>query len=608
MVNVASPDFSEMVGVPFWELPFNHISNCLDIGPRSDYVTTALAARTMMIEQGSGVVINISSHGAETYLLSVPYGVGKAAIDRVTRDTAFELRPHGIAVVSLWPGLVLTEGLLANTVETEDGRRELHGLDISFGETPKFNGLAVVALAADPAIMERTGGSFWSASLAREYGFTEDDGHLPPEMANTVLTSMGDDMPDYWRGVERGACVSEDGVSGCPHFPTITAQGLDPDPLLAELRTTEPVVRVQLPFGEPLWMLTRYEDVRAMLADPRFSRTATIGTDVGRMAEFFPIEDSILGMDPPGHTRIRRLVSGIFTARRMQALRGRAQEIVDGLLDAMEQAEQPVDFVQAVALPLPITMICELLGVPFEDRQRFNGWADIFMTSSGHTVEELLDAHGQLTAYLADLIAKRRVEPTDDILGALVSARDEDPSVITEGELQSLLMAILVAGYETTANQLGKFVLCLLERPDQLQILRAQPELMANAVEELMRFVPLSAGSQLAYLATEDVEVGGVLIRAGEGVMPSTASANRDESVFPHADQIDVERTDIFQLGFGHGSHYCLGAHLARVELQVALTSLFARFPDLRLADGVDAVRWKDGSAVWGLEFLRLCF
>jgi dehydrogenase/reductase SDR family member 1 len=203
LVNVASPDFSEMVGVPFWEIPFRHISACLDIGPRSDYVTTALAARTLMIEQGSGVVINISSHGAETYLLSVPYGVGKAAIDRVTRDTAFELQPHGIAALSLWPGLVLTEGLLANTVETEDGRRELHGLDVSFGESPKFNGRAVVALAADPSILERTGGSFWTASLAREYGFTEDDGHLPPEMANSVLTSMGDDMPDYWRGVER---------------------------------------------------------------------------------------------------------------------------------------------------------------------------------------------------------------------------------------------------------------------------------------------------------------------------------------------------------------------------------------------------------------------
>jgi len=202
VVNVASPDFSEMVGTSFWEIPFQHISNCLEIGPRSNYVTTALAAR-IMIPQGSGVVINISSHGAEGYLLSVPYGVGKAAIDKVTKDTAFELEPHGVAVVSLWPGLVLTEGLLANTVETEDGRRELHGLDISFGETPKFNGRAVVALATDPEILKKTGGSYWSASLAREYGFTEDDGHLPPEMANSLLRAMGDDMPDYWRGVER---------------------------------------------------------------------------------------------------------------------------------------------------------------------------------------------------------------------------------------------------------------------------------------------------------------------------------------------------------------------------------------------------------------------
>src|SRR5262249_54970835 len=238
------------------------------------------------------------------------------------------------------------------------------------------------------------------------------------------------------------------------------------------------------------------------------------------------------------------LVSATFTARRMQALRGRAQEIVDGLLDAMEASPQPVDFVQAVALPLPITMICELLGVPFEDRARFNGWADIFRTSSGHTVEELLDAHGQLTAYLADLIAKRRAEPTDDVLGALVHARDEDDAVITEGELQSLAMAILVAGYETTANQLGKFVLCLLDNPAQLQLLRDHPDLIPNAVEELMRLIPLSAGSQIAYLATEDVEIGGVLIRAGEGVIPSLASANRDDSVFPHADQLDVERAD----------------------------------------------------------------
>jgi NAD(P)-dependent dehydrogenase (short-subunit alcohol dehydrogenase family) len=204
LVNVASPDFSEMVGVPFWEIPFKHISACLDIGPRSNYVTTALAAR-MMVAQGSGVVINISSHGAKQHLLSVPYGIGKGGIDKLTQDTAAELRKHGVAVVSLWPGLVLTEGLLANAETAPDGTRTLHGLDIGFGETPKFNGKAVVALAADPKIMERSGGSFWSSRLAREYDFAEDDGHLPPEIEGLQSMMAADDIPDYWRGVERYA-------------------------------------------------------------------------------------------------------------------------------------------------------------------------------------------------------------------------------------------------------------------------------------------------------------------------------------------------------------------------------------------------------------------
>jgi NAD(P)-dependent dehydrogenase (short-subunit alcohol dehydrogenase family) len=202
LVNVASPDFSEMVGVPFWEIPFRHITRCLDVGPRSDYVTSALAAR-MMVPQGSGLVINISSHGAEQHLLSVPYGVGKGAIDKLTRDTATELRTHSVAVVSLWPGLVLTEGLLANAEVAADGTRTLHGLDIGFGETPKFNGKAVVALASDPEILAKSGGSFWSSRLAREYGFAEDDGHLPPEIDGIQTLMSADDVPDYWRGVER---------------------------------------------------------------------------------------------------------------------------------------------------------------------------------------------------------------------------------------------------------------------------------------------------------------------------------------------------------------------------------------------------------------------
>ena len=203
VVNVASPEFSAMVGVPFWEIPFDEITRCLEVGPRSDYVTTALAA-PIMVRQGSGLVVNISSHGAIGYLLSVPYGVGKAGIDKVTQDTAMELRPHGVTALSLWPGLVLTEGLMANTQVGPDGKRTLHGLDISFGESPKFNGKAVVALASDPDVIARSGGSYFTGVLAREYGFTEDDGSLPP-LTETGLTSImdGDDIPDYWRGVDR---------------------------------------------------------------------------------------------------------------------------------------------------------------------------------------------------------------------------------------------------------------------------------------------------------------------------------------------------------------------------------------------------------------------
>jgi len=201
VVNVASPDFSSMVGKPFWELPFDDITRCLDIGPRSNYVTTALAAR-MMIGRKSGLIVNVSSHGSGDYLLSVPYGAGKAAIDKVTKDTALELRPHNVAVVSLWPGLVLTEGLLSRAVSRGD-HLELDGLDISFGESPKFNGRAVVELAGDPKIMERSGGCFRSSRLAREYGFTEDDGHLPPEITGLGDYLGDDEIPDFWKGVER---------------------------------------------------------------------------------------------------------------------------------------------------------------------------------------------------------------------------------------------------------------------------------------------------------------------------------------------------------------------------------------------------------------------
>jgi dehydrogenase/reductase SDR family member 1 len=214
LVNVASPDFSSMVGPSFWELPFDDMTRCLALGPRSNFVTTSLAAR-LMIPQQQGLVVNVSSHGALHHLLSVPYGAGKAAIDKITADTALELRGHHVAVVSLWPGLVLTEGLLALASPGPDGRPQLSGLDISFGETPGFTGKACVALAADADVMARSGQAFKTTQLARDYGFAEDDGSMPAEFLS-LREYLGEDrVPDYWKMVERFAFSSDQaGVGG----------------------------------------------------------------------------------------------------------------------------------------------------------------------------------------------------------------------------------------------------------------------------------------------------------------------------------------------------------------------------------------------------------
>ncbi len=212
VVNVASPDFSSMVGPAFWELPFDDMTRCLALGPRSNFVTTSLAAR-MMIPRGEGLVINVSSHGAVHHLLSVPYGAGKAAIDKITADTALELRGHGVAVVSLWPGLVLTEGLMALASPGPDGRPQLSGLDISFGESPGFTGKACIALATDPGVLARSGQAFKTTQLAREYGFAEDDGSMPAEFLS-LRDYLGEDrVPDYWKLVERFA-FSPTGADG----------------------------------------------------------------------------------------------------------------------------------------------------------------------------------------------------------------------------------------------------------------------------------------------------------------------------------------------------------------------------------------------------------
>lgn len=390
-------------------------------------------------------------------------------------------------------------------------------------------------------------------------------------------------------------------------FPFNPTEKLDVDPLLARLRKEEPLTRVQLPYGEPAWLATRYEDVKTVLGDPRFSRAAAMDRDEPRSRVYRGEPGNILGFDPPEHSRLRRLVAKAFTVRRVEQLRPRAQEIADGLVDTMLSHGAPADLVEEFALPLPITVICELLGVPFEDRVEFRTWSDAFLSTTRFTPAEVASHVGKLREYMAGLIAARRSVARDDLLSALVAARDESDR-LSETEMLSLAEGILVAGHETTASQIPNFLYVLLTNPGQLAALRADLDLVPRAVEELMRYVPLGAAAGGARYALEDVTLGGVLVRAGEPVLASIVSANRDSSVYSDADSLDVMRSEASHVGFGHGPHHCLGAPLARMELQVALRTLLSRLPGLRFAGSESDVVWKTGVATRGPSYLPLAW
>ncbi|MEO3930544.1 cytochrome P450 [Micromonosporaceae bacterium B7E4] len=382
-------------------------------------------------------------------------------------------------------------------------------------------------------------------------------------------------------------------------YPFAAPDRLNLDPLYARLRRDEPLIRVRLPFGEEAWLATRYSDVRTVLGDARFSRAAGVGRDQPRTMPRQP-DLGMLGMDPPDHTRLRRLVAKAFTARRVELLRTRAQEIADGLVDEMVKAGPPVDLVEHFATPLPIQVICELLGVPFADRDRFHTWSEAIVSTTSLSPEQIQKYLDSLWGYIGELVAVRRREPIDDLLGAMVRARDENEDRLTEQELVQLAAGLLAAGHETTVTQIPNFVYVLLENPSELARLRADPALIPNAVEELMRYVPLGAAAAFPRYATEDIELGGVLVRAGEPVLPAVGSANRDATVFADPDRLDLGREVNPHVGFGHGVHHCVGAQLARMELQVAIGTLIGRLPGLRLAVPESEVPWKSGLLVRG--------
>ncbi|WP_394613088.1 cytochrome P450 [Lentzea sp. JNUCC 0626] len=379
-----------------------------------------------------------------------------------------------------------------------------------------------------------------------------------------------------------------------PTYPFSEAAGLALDPTYERLRRDEPVTRVTYPYGGEGWLVTSYEDTKFVLGDPRFSRARTVDQDVPRMQPLIAPGGSILTHDGADHARMRRLVSKAFTVRRVEALKPRAQQITDELLDGLDN---PGDLVEGFSMPFPITIICELLGVQFEDRADFRTWSNqVLSTVGGHTPEEAMHGMMKLHGYFTELVAKRREHPTDDLISALVAARDNDDR-LSEDELVRFGITLLVAGHETTANMIANSVVTLIDHPDALKDLGEHPEKVPNAVEELLRFIPLGSGAGFTRIATEDVRLGNALVREGDAVLVVVSSANHDESMYANAAELDLEREVGQHLQFGHGIHFCLGSQLARMELQVALGTLVRRMPGLRLAEPVE---FRKGSLVRG--------
>jgi cytochrome P450 len=390
----------------------------------------------------------------------------------------------------------------------------------------------------------------------------------------------------------------------CPHahrYPFGPANGLELDPTYAVLRDSEPLVRIRMEHGREGWLAIRHAEARTVMSDPRFSRAAVLTGDVPRSVPHIDESpDSILSMDPPEHGRLRRLVASAFTARRVAQLRPRIDEIATDLIESMVDRGAPAEFVDAVSMPLPVVVVCELLGVPLDGRPLFRAAADAALSNAQIAPEERAGAFRTLADYIGSLVAERRARPGgpgDDLLGALISARDEDDNRLTEAELIMLGVAILVGGHETTMNMSANMLTVLLSDRARWEHLVRDPSRIPAAVEELLRIIPVGVHAGAPRVATEDVELGGVVVRAGEAVLVSLAAANRDPAVFTNPEWLDLDREPGHHLAFGFGSHFCLGASLARAELQVLIERLVTLVPGLRLAGEVE---WRTTSRVRG--------
>jgi cytochrome P450 len=373
---------------------------------------------------------------------------------------------------------------------------------------------------------------------------------------------------------------------------------IGPLPALLAPPASGPVVRVPAPTGDEVWLVRDHRLARLVLTDPRFSRAGAVRPEAPKVNTVNPARSSMMSMDGAEHARLRRLVAGAFAPRRIAALVPDIEQLIDSLLVDVSTMDRPVDLIAAFASPLPIAVISSLLGVPAEDRTLVQEWAGVLFDVTASTPREKARRGFALFAYMAKLIRRSRAMPSEDLLGDLIAAHDA--GALTEPELIDLALAILTAGYETTVGQLGLSVLSLLCDDEARAALGRGTE---GIVEEYLRLTPATPMS-FSRLATEDVRLGEVLVEAGQAVVVSLLHANRDGSVFAEPDRLDPARHAGSHLTFGRGAHFCLGAGLARLQLNLAIRALFERMPELRLADVPEPFGWYEGLATRGLTHL----
>jgi cytochrome P450 PksS len=388
---------------------------------------------------------------------------------------------------------------------------------------------------------------------------------------------------------------------------------VDPFPFFARLRESEPVYRTSLPDKTPVWLITRYDDVTALLRDERFTkhRRSALTPEQARKLPwtppmFRPLEKHMLALDPPDHTRLRALVHKAFTPTLVEQMRDRAQSIADELLDEVAGRGE-MDLVRDYALPLPMTIITEILGVPIKDRENFHRWSQalVSLTSRNPTVR-VIPTVWRFVIYLRRFFKRRRREPRDDLTTALIKA-EEAGDKLNEDELLAMVFLLLIAGHETTVNLIGNGVLALLENPMEMEKLKEEPALIKPAIEELLRYTPPVFMTTDRY-AIEDVVIRGVKIPQGEMTLGVIGSANRDRNVFESPDELDLAREPNKHLSFGQGIHFCLGAPLARMEAQIAINTLLKRAAGLRLKVAPESLRWRQSIFLRGLEALPVNF